>query len=191
MKNDVVRVNPDGFSPDAARMDSPNQDARPRGAKAELLVAHGISLPPGRFGGGDIARLFCNQLDCASNPAYENLRGLKVSAHFLIARDGRLTQFVSCARRAWHAGDSEWRGRPNCNDFSVGAELEGADHIAYAAPQYDAFVALARGLAEWRGASFIPVAGHSHIAPQRKTDPGPAFDWGRVFRDLGGEYDGR
>ena len=130
----AIRIDDGGFAPDALRMDSPNQDARPDGAKAELLVAHGISLPPGVFGGGDVAALFCNRLDCDSHPAYESLRGLKVSAHFLISRDGRLTQFVSCARRAWHAGESEWRGRAGCNDFSVGAELEGADDVPYARP---------------------------------------------------------
>ena len=187
----AVRIGGDGFAPAAARIDSPNQDARPPGANPELLVAHGISLPPGRFGGGDIAKLFCNRLDCDSNPAYEKLRGLRVSAHFLILRDGKLLQFVSCARRAWHAGDSAWRGRANCNDFSVGAELEGADDVCYSASQYETFTALARGLARWRGADFIAVAGHLHIAPHRKTDPGPAFDWVRVFRELGNEYDGR
>ena len=188
---DIVNIDREGFAAVAERMDSPNQDARPNGAKFDLLVAHGISLPPGVFGGGDIQRLFRNQLDCGAHPFYDKLRGLKVSAHFLIRRDGALLQFVSCVRRAWHAGDSEWRGRPKCNDFSVGAELEGADNIPYADAQYRAFAALARGLAKWRGANFVPVAGHSHIAPGRKSDPGPAFDWGRVFRELGNDYDGR
>lgn len=184
-------IDSNGFAVGAARMDSPNQDARPSGAKAELLVTHGISLPPGVFGGDDVARLFCNRLDCDSHPFYDGLRGLKVSAHFLIARDGSLTQFVSCLRRAWHAGDSTWRGRNRCNDFSVGAELEGADDIPYADAQYEALAALARGLAQWREVEFIPVVGHADIAPGRKTDPGPAFDWRRLFAALGGGYDGR
>ena len=187
----AIRIDHDGFAPEALRMDSPNQDARPDGAKPELLVAHGISLPPGVFGGGDVAALFCNKLDCGAHPAYESLRGLKVSAHFLISRDGKLTQFVSCARRAWHAGQSEWRGRAGCNDFSVGAELEGADDVPYADPQYDAFVALARGLARWSEAGRVEIAGHADIAPGRKSDPGPAFDWKRVFDALGSGYDGR
>lgn len=187
----AARIDRDGFAVDAARTDSPNQDARPSGAQTELLVAHGISLPPGVFGGGDVARLFCNQLDCDSHLAYDELRGLKVSAHFLILRDGSLLQFVSCLRRAWHAGESTWRGRTRCNDFSVGAELEGADDIPYEGAQYDALAALARGLAQWRGADFIPIAGHADIAPGRKTDPGPAFDWRRLFAALGGDYDGR
>ena len=186
----TVRIDPAGFASAALQMHSPNQDARPDGARAELLVAHGISLPPGVFGGDDIAALFCNKLDCDSHPAYAELRGLKVSAHFLIARDGKLTQFVSCARRAWHAGESEWRGRAKCNDFSVGAELEGADDIPYADLQYDSFVALARGLAAWSGGKIF-AAGHSDIAPGRKSDPGPAFDWARVFNALGRDCDGR
>ena len=187
----VVDINEDGFCPEAARVDSPNQDARPSGSEVELLVAHGISLPPGRFGGDDAVKLFCNGLDCGAHPFYEKLRGLKVSAHFFIRRDGAMIQFVSCARRAWHAGESQWRGRANCNDFSVGAELEGADDVPYADAQYAAFVALARGVAKWRGGEFVPVAGHSDIAPGRKTDPGPAFDWGRVLAELGAGYDGR
>ena len=187
----VFEIDGEGFASAAARVDSPNQDARPEGARAELIVAHGISLPPGVFGGEDIAKLFCNRLDCDAHPAYDGLRGLRVSAHFLIARCGGVTQFVSCARRAWHAGDSEWRGRAGCNDFSVGAELEGADDVPYADAQYDSLTALARGVAEWGGVASVPIAGHSDIAPGRKSDPGPAFDWARLFRLLGKEYDGR
>lgn len=157
---------------------SPNFDARPAGETVRLIVIHSISLPPGEFGGEDIARLFCNRLDCDSHPYYERLRGLRVSAHFLIRRSGELLQFVPCTHRAWHAGASSWRGRDRCNDFSVGIELEGADEIPYADPQYAALGALVTALA--RVYPIEGVVGHADIAPGRKTDPGPSFDWTRL-----------
>ena len=128
-------------------------------------------------------RLFCNTLDCAAHPYYDGLRGLRVSAHFLVRRSGELLQFVPCTRRAWHAGVSSWRGNARCNDFSVGIELEGSDEIPYADPQYAALAALAAALS--RAYPVEDVVGHADIAPGRKTDPGPAFDWPR-FRALTG-----
>jgi AmpD protein len=157
---------------------SPNCDERPAGAAVELLVIHGISLPPGEFGGPYIEQLFTNTLDCAAHPYFAGLRGLRVSAHFLIRRRGRILQFVSCGARAWHAGESSWRGRPRCNDFSVGIELEGADDRRFTASQYRSLERLVRTLA-----AAYPIraaVGHCDIAPGRKTDPGPRFDWSRV-----------
>lgn len=166
---------------DAARyVASPNCDERPDGEAVTLLVIHNISLPPGEFGGDAIERLFTNALDPAAHPYYQTLAGIRVSAHFLIRRTGELTQFVSCAKRAWHAGISTWGGRSRCNDFSIGIELEGADEVPYAEVQYRVLADLARAL---RCAYPISdVVGHSDIAPARKTDPGPSFDWAR-FRD--------
>lgn len=160
---------------------SPNSDARPGGLVPELVVVHGISLPPGRFGGPWIDRLFMNTLPPDQDPYFATIQHLRVSSHVLIARDGALTQYVPFDERAWHAGTSHWRGRAACNDFSVGVELEGADDVPYGDRQYeslaDLVVALQRAypsLADgW-------IAGHSDIAPGRKTDPGPAFDWRRL-----------
>jgi AmpD protein len=167
---------------DAARpLPSPNCDERPPGAAISLLVIHNISLPPGEFGGDGVLRLFANELDCTAHPYYASLAGLRVSAHFYIRRGGELLQFVPCSRRAWHAGESQWCGRKRCNDFSIGVELEGADDIPYAEAQYRVLARLTRAL---RSAYPIAdVAGHCDIAPGRKTDPGPSFDWPR-FRDL-------
>jgi N-acetyl-anhydromuramoyl-L-alanine amidase len=166
---------------DAARyIASPNCDERPPGEAITLLVIHSISLPPGEFGGDAILRLFTNDLDCAAHPYYRSLAGIKVSAHFLIRRTGELLQFVPCARRAWHAGVSAWRGRGSCNDYSIGIELEGTDDMPFAEPQYRVLAELARALR-----AFHPIAdvvGHCDIAPLRKTDPGPTFDWAR-FRN--------
>jgi AmpD protein len=148
-----------------------------------LLVIHSISLPPGEYGGDAIERLFTNQLDWTEHPYFETIRGLKVSAHFVVRRDGELLQFVSCDRRAWHAGASAWRGRANCNDFSIGVELEGLEGGCFEAAQYEALAALARGLA--RRYPIESVAGHEHVAPGRKRDPGAGFDWLRL-RALGG-----
>lgn len=162
---------------------SPNCDHRPPDETVRLIVIHSISLPPGEFGGEDILRLFCNTLDCASHPYYEGLRSLRVSAHFLIRRTGELIQFVPCTRRAWHAGASMWRGRDRCNDFSVGIELEGVDEIPYADQQYAALSALVAALA--RAYPIEDVVGHADIAPGRKSDPGPAFDWPRFCALIG------
>ncbi len=166
---------------DAARyIASPNCDERPPGAAITLLVIHSISLPPGEFGGDAILRLFTNDLDCAAHPYYRSLAGIKVSAHFLIRRTGELLQFVPCSRRAWHAGVSAWRGRGGCNDFSIGVELEGADDMPFAEPQYRVLAELTRGLRASH--PIVDIVGHCDIAPVRKTDPGPSFDWAR-FRN--------
>ena len=165
----------------AAQVPSPNCDARPEGAAITLLVVHNISLPPGRFGGPAIAELFTNRLDPSGHPYFATVALSRVSAHFLIGRDGVLTQFVSCARRAWHAGASSWRGREHCNDFSIGVELEGTDDLPYEAAQYSVLARLTRALR--RRYPIADLAGHSDIAPGRKTDPGAAFDWER-YRGL-------
>jgi AmpD protein len=166
----------------AEQVPSPNCDERPEDADISLLVVHNISLPPGEFGGDAVQRLFTNTLDFSAHPYYANVRELKVSAHFLVRRGGELIQFVPCSKRAWHAGTSSWRGRERCNDFSVGVELEGTDDEAYADAQY---VCLGRLLlALRRRYPIVDVAGHSDIAPERKTDPGPAFDWGRLRGSL-------
>jgi len=165
----------------AAQLPSPNCDDRPAQTAITLLVVHSISLPPGRFGGPGIAELFTNRLDPAAHPYYGTVAHLRVSAHFLIGRDGALTQFVPCARRAWHAGPSSWRGREDCNDFSIGVELEGTDDLPYEAAQYEVLARLTRALR--RRYPIADLAGHSDVAPGRKTDPGPAFDWA-CFRTL-------
>lgn len=154
---------------------SPNYDRRPPKASVDLLIIHNISLPPGEFGGDAIMQLFTNTLDAEAHPYYTQLRDLKVSAHFLIRRDGEIIQFVPCGMRAWHAGVSSWRGRERCNDFSIGVELEGDDQQSFAAAQYRALAKLTRRLC--RAYPIRSIAGHSDIAPQRKTDPGPHFDW--------------
>lgn len=159
---------------------SPHFDERPAGTVPELLVIHGISLPPGEFGGDGIEQLFTGRLQFDAHPYFRQLRDLKVSAHFLIRRDGALQQFVSTRRRAWHAGVSRFRGREACNDFSLGVELEGADEVPYAAPQYQQLAALSYALMQAYPAITVErTVGHSDIAPGRKTDPGPAFDWAR------------
>lgn len=170
-------------APGVTLLPSPNRDARPAGAQVSLLVLHNISLPPGQFGGPEVAGLFLNTLDYSSHPWLERLRGLRVSAHFFIRRDGRIIQFVSTEQRAWHAGVSRFGGRERCNDFSIGIELEGADTLPYADAQYLALRKLTPVLR-----SRYPLAaarGHEHIAPGRKTDPGPAFNWTRFSRDSG------
>lgn len=157
---------------------SPNHDARPDQESIRLIVIHAISLPPGEFGGPGIIQLFTNCLDPDAHPYFSELRGLRVAAHFLLRRDGELVQFVSCGQRAWHAGVSSWRGRENCNDFSIGIELEGCDEHAFEDAQY---LALDRLLAELvRRHPIEAIVGHSDIAPGRKTDPGPCFDWARL-----------
>ncbi len=149
-----------------------------------LLVVHNISLPPGDFGGPHIEDFFCNRLDTRAHPYFREIGGMRVSSHLLIRRDGELVQFVSLRDRAWHAGRSIFCGREECNDFSVGIELEGADHIPYTDEQYRALAAAAREImAAWPAITPERIAGHSDIAPGRKTDPGPAFDWPR-FRKL-------
>ena len=168
-------IDADGWCPQAARYDSPNCDARPAGSEITLLVVHNISLPVGHFGGPHIADLFTNRVDGAADPSFAGLRALTVSAHFLVRRDGRVLQFVSCNARAWHAGRSRFGAREHCNDFSLGIELEGSDFVAFAPAQYDALAALTVALAARY--PLAAVQGHEHIAPGRKTDPGPFFDW--------------
>jgi AmpD protein len=172
------RLDAAGWLAGAKRMASPNCDERPDPADISLLVVHGISLPPGEFGGDAIARLFTNRLDYAAHPYFDSLRELRVASHFLVRRDGALIQFVPCARRAWHAGRSSWCGRERCNDFSIGVELEGTDTRPYTARQYARLARLVRTLRDRY--PLRDIAGHSDIAPGRKTDPGQAFDWARL-----------
>ena len=167
----------------ARHVDSPNFGARPPGAKLRLIVIHSISLPPGVYGAPFIERLFTNTLDCDAHPYFQNLRNLRVSSHFVIDRDGALTQYVDIDQRAWHAGVSHYLGADGCNDFSVGIELEGLAGDTFTAGQYAQLATLCRAVAE--RASIEAIAGHEHIAPGRKNDPGPGFDWRRLQRDLG------
>jgi AmpD protein len=160
---------------------SPNFDARPDDTKIKLIVVHGISLPPGEYGGGHIQQFFCNSLDVAAHEYFESICQLTVSAHCLIERNGNILQFVSFLDRAWHAGESEWRGEQACNNFSVGIELEGCDDQAYADPQYQSLADLIAALrVRYPEIGADAITGHCDIAPQRKTDPGPAFDWPRL-----------
>ena len=151
----------------------------------ELLVLHGISLPPGEFGGPEIEQLFSNALDWDAHPYFREIRGIQVSSHLLVRRDGELVQFVPFDRRAWHAGDSSFRGRTCCNDFSIGIELEGEDGTAYTDRQYDVLTAVVGALLQaYPAMSSRRIAAHSDISPGRKTDPGPAFDWLRLYDGL-------
>jgi AmpD protein len=177
-----LTVDADGRATLAAQIPSPNCDERPPDTPISLIVVHGISLPPGEFGGDDIERLFTNGLDPDAHPYYATIATLRVSSHFLIRRNGRLLQFVPCGQRAWHAGQSAWRGRSGCNDFSIGIELEGTDSLPYAIEQYRMLGRLSRALK--KRYPIADIAGHSDIAPGRKTDPGPAFDWTRLHREF-------
>ncbi|MBE0485216.1 1,6-anhydro-N-acetylmuramyl-L-alanine amidase AmpD [Marinobacter sp.] len=157
---------------------SPNFGPRPENSAISLLIVHNISLPPGRFGGPEIEDFFCNRLDPAAHPYFQSIAALQVSAHALIRRDGSVVQFVSCFDRAWHAGRSCFRGQDECNDFSIGIELEGTDDIPYTPEQYQALAYIARlTMMAWPDVTENRVAGHCDVAPGRKTDPGPAFDW--------------
>ncbi|MDH4583636.1 1,6-anhydro-N-acetylmuramyl-L-alanine amidase AmpD [Pseudomonas sp. BN415] len=159
---------------------SPNFNNRPQG-EVSLLVIHNISLPPAQFGTGKVQAFFQNRLDPDEHPYFEGIRDLRVSAHFLIERNGAVTQFVSCNERAWHAGVSLFEGRENCNDFSLGVELEGTDDLPFTEPQYAALIALVEQLRiAYPAITLERICGHSDIAPGRKTDPGPAFDWARL-----------
>ncbi len=168
-------VDADGWWPLAQRYDSPHCDARPDPADITLLVIHNISLPAGHFGGPHVTDLFTARLDYNADPSFADLRGLRVSSHFFIRRDGRVMQYVSANARAWHAGRSEFRGREKCNDFSIGIELEGTDHTPFEVHQYEALATLT--LALQQRYPLADVLGHEHIAPGRKTDPGVLFDW--------------
>jgi AmpD protein len=182
MSADRLAVAADGWVRTARLLPSPNHEGRPGGAVPTLIVIHNISLPPGEFGGTPIADLFLNRLDCNAHPYYDaHLRGLRVSSHFVIRRDGALEQFVSCEARAWHAGVSNFFGRERCNDFSIGIELEGTDDTPFEDAQYAMLGTLVNALV-----AHYPIealAGHADIAPGRKTDPGPHFDWSRLAHD--------
>ncbi len=168
----------DGRLQGARFVASPNCDARPPATVIDLAVIHGISLPPGVFGGGWIEHLFLNRLDPAAHPYFAGLQALKVSAHLLVRRDGELVQYVPFDQRAWHAGASVFEGHSRCNDFSVGIELEGADDVPYETLQYAQLARALRALMRvYPGITARRIVGHSDIAPGRKTDPGPAFDW--------------
>ena len=180
-----LRINNEGLVEGVRFIPSPNCDERPAACAIDLLVIHYISLPPGAFGGTGIIEHFTNRLDPSAHPFYASIAGVKVSAHFLVRRDGELIQFVPCAKRAWHAGESSWNGRTRCNDFSIGIELEGAGDVPFTAAQYRRLAALTRALR-----ARYPVrdiAGHSDVAPGRKTDPGPYFDWARYRAMLKGK----
>jgi AmpD protein len=167
-----------GWLQAARRIDSPNFGPRPANTTIDLVVVHSISLPPGEYGGDSIERLFTNRLDPNAHPYFEALRDLRVSAHFVIRRDGALLQFVSCAKRAWHAGASAWNGRAGCNDFSIGIELEGLEGDTFEAAQYERLAATLHALVARY--PIRAVAGHEHVAPKRKHDPGTGFDWARL-----------
>jgi N-acetyl-anhydromuramoyl-L-alanine amidase len=171
-----------GWWAKASRCESPNFGARPESVDVDLVVLHSISLPPGHYGGDAIERLFTNRLDWQAHPYYTTIRGLQVSAHFLIRRDGQVLQFVSCEFRAWHAGASSWRGRENCNDYSIGIELEGLEGERFEPAQYTSLAKLLRALI--RRYPLVHVAGHEHVAAGRKKDPGAGFDWHRLARSL-------
>lgn len=173
----ALSLGADGWCEGAVRVPSPNFDSRPTPAGIDLLVIHNISLPPGQFGGGEIAGLFTNTLDYDAHPYFDQLRPLRVSAHFLIERCGRIVQFVAAGERAWHAGASRFGERERCNDFSIGIELEGTDFEAFTDIQYLRLAALTAALE--KAYPLTTVTGHEHIAPGRKTDPGPFFEWGR------------
>ncbi len=175
-----LTIDRDGLIAEIHYLPSPNCDERPAGTAIDLLVIHNISLPPGEFGGSGILDLFANRLDPAAHPYYRAIAQSKVSAHFLVRRDGEVIQFVPCGRRAWHAGVSNWRGREHCNDFSIGIELEGTDDGPFTDAQYEQLASLTRVL--YATYPLTDVTGHSDIAPERKTDPGPHFDWPR-FRN--------
>jgi AmpD protein len=172
-----------GWLSAARQLPSPNCDARPEGMAVELVVIHNISLPPGVFDGDAVIELFTNRLDWDAHPYYQGIRGIKVSAHFFIRRDGSLIQFVPCTQRAWHAGVSSWQQRECCNDFSIGIELEGSDDQPFTEAQYATLAPLVSLLKQ--AYPIRAVVGHSDIAPGRKTDPGPHFAWQRLDENIG------
>lgn len=184
-RNQTFQIDDAGWLVDVEHCPSPNFGPRPPERPISLLVVHNISLPPGRFGGGAIERFFCNQLDAAEHPYFQEIRDLRVSAHALVRRDGTCVQFVSFQDRAWHAGRSSFLGEDECNDFSIGIELEGTDDLPYEAGQYRTLAALAQAIqTRWPAVTPERMTGHCDIAPGRKTDPGPAFDWSHFRRCL-------
>lgn len=167
---------------DTLYIPSPNCDSRPEGMQCDLIVVHGISLPPGEFGGPGITQLFTNRLNPDEHPYYAGIAKAEVSSHLLIRRDGQVIQYVPFDRRAWHAGKSSWQGRERCNDFSIGIELEGTDDVPYTDAQYDVLAeVIARLQDQYPALRPEHITGHSDIAPGRKTDPGPSFDWARLL----------
>ena len=176
-------VDADGRIAGARQINSPHCDDRPADTTVTLVVIHGIALPPDTFGGDGVLQLFTGTLDPAAHPYYATIAQLRVSAHFFIRRDGALLQFVACSQMAWHAGVSSWRGRPRCNEYSIGIELEGADDVPYSTPQYATLAPLLVALK--RRYPLEAAVGHNDIAPGRKSDPGPAFDWTRLAQLTG------
>jgi AmpD protein len=172
-----LRIDEDGLAAGVRFIASPHCNERPAGCAVNLLVIHYISLPPGEFGGPAIIDFFTNRLDPSGHPFFAGIAGMEASAHFLIRRDGELIQFVSCDRRAWHAGESNWKGRARCNDFSIGIEVEGCGEVPFTEAQYERLAELTRALKARY--PIADIAGHSDVAPGRKTDPGPYFDWAR------------
>ena len=169
----------------AEQCPSPNQDDRPDSCEPDLIIIHGISLPPGKFGGPYVEQLFTDRLDWDAHPYFAKIKGLKVSSHLFIRRDGGLIQFVPFSRRAWHAGASRYRDRKNCNDFSIGIELEGEDETPYADPQYNTLLEVIRALqTTYTYLCARRIVGHCDVSPDRKLDPGPAFDWLRLYDGL-------
>ena len=185
-KDTVFTISPgQGLIRPAEQCPSPNQDDRPEGCEPELIIIHGISLPPGEFGGPFVAQLFTNCLDWDAHPYFAEIRDLKVSSHVFIRRDGSLIQFVPFSRRAWHAGASCYRDREDCNDYSIGIELEGEDETPYTDRQYEVLVKTISALqATYTDICARRIAGHCDVAPNRKSDPGPAFDWLRLYDGL-------
>ena len=172
-----LHINSDGICTEAHLIASPNVDERPQ-QEISLIVIHNISLPPNQYGGEGVIELFTNTLNPETHPYYAEIAHLKVSSHFFIRRDGSLIQFASCLARAWHAGISNWQGRERCNDFSIGIELEGSDFEAFETHQYDTLKSLINALKQ--AYPIQAITGHSDIAPDRKTDPGPYFDWSLI-----------
>ncbi len=166
----------------ARHLQSPNFGARPEGSIIDLIVLHSISLPPGQYGGDEVPQFFTNQLDWGVHPYFQQIKNTQVSAHFYIRRNGELWQFVGTGQRAWHAGKSSFRGRDNCNDYSIGIELEGLEGDVFEAAQYESLAALCAAIGQCHPA--VQLAGHEHIAPGRKSDPGAGFDWPRLIKML-------
>jgi N-acetyl-anhydromuramoyl-L-alanine amidase len=179
LKQNAFKLNTKGYIKAAVKISSPNFDARPENTTIDLIVIHNISLPPNEYGGAGVAQLFTNQLNPSEHPYYAEIYMRKVSSHFFIRRNGALIQFVSCLQRAWHAGVSSWQGRERCNDFSVGIELEGSDFEAFEAAQYNTLNQLIMCLK--KSYPIQHIVGHSDIAPGRKTDPGPYFNWQEII----------
>lgn len=184
VKVHLTQIDEAGCLRGARFIPSSNCDERPAGCTINLLVIHNISLPPDEFGGDGVIELFANKLDPEAHPHYRILRDLRVSAHFFIRRDGEIIQFVPCEKRAWHAGVSCWQGKTRCNDFSIGIELEGSDSMPFTDLQYAALTPITQALQ--KKYPITDIAGHSDIAPGRKTDPGPCFDWDRYRNALSG-----